>query len=103
LHFLHLHLSVFICVYLWLVFSFYADVGANEIPPGWPVRDWAFDFLVALTRANYSPTYGSSAMKRARLTALVTACWLMAVQPLLRRLTILPWRLISLPSNSMSL
>ena len=34
-------------------------------------------------------------MKRARLIALVTACWLTAVQPLLRRLMILPCRLVS--------
>ena len=34
-------------------------------------------------------------MKRARLMARVTACWLMAVQPLLRRLMILPCRLVS--------
>ncbi len=37
----------------------------------------------------YSPTYGSRAMNRARLIALVTACWLAAVQPLLRRPMIL--------------
>ena len=51
----------------------------------------------------YSPTYGNSAMNRARLMASVTACWLAAVQPLLRRLTILPWRLVSLFSSSKSL
>ena len=34
-------------------------------------------------------------MKRARLMASVTACWLTAVQPLFRRLMILPWRLMS--------
>ena len=42
------------------------------------------------SRATHSPTYGSSAMKRARLMASVTACWLAAVQPVLRRLTIRP-------------
>lgn len=51
----------------------------------------------------YSATYGRSAMNRARLTARVTACWLAAVQPLLRRLSNLPWRLVSFPSNSKSL
>lgn len=39
---------------------------------------------------NYSPVYGNKAMKRARLMARVTACWLTAVQPVLRRLTIRP-------------
>ena len=39
---------------------------------------------------NYSPTYGSRAMKRARLIAWVTACWLAAEQPVLRRPTIRP-------------
>ena len=43
-----------------------------------------------------SPTYGMSAMKRARLTARATACWLAAWQPVLRRLTMRPWRLVSL-------
>ena len=57
----------------------------------------------ALLHFFYSPTYGNSAMKRARLIASVTACWLAAVQPLLRRLTILPWRLVSLFSSSKSL
>ena len=51
----------------------------------------------------YSPVYGSRAMKRARLMALVTACWLAALQPVLRRPTIRPWRLISFFSNSTSL
>ena len=39
-------------------------------------------------------------MKRARLMAVVTACWLTAVQPLLRRLMILPCRLVSFFSSS---
>ena len=37
-----------------------------------------------------SETYGRSAMNRARLIAVETACWLAAVQPLLRRPTTLP-------------
>ena len=57
----------------------------------------------ALLARHYSPTYGNKAMKRARLMASVTACWLAAVQPLLRRLTILPWRLVSLLRSSKSL
>jgi len=37
---------------------------------------------------NQSPTKGSNAMKRARLIESDTACWLTAVQPVLRRPTI---------------
>lgn len=51
----------------------------------------------------YSPTNGINAMNRARLTAAVTACWLTAEQPLLRRPTIFPWRLTNLVNNSTSL
>ena len=42
-------------------------------------------------------------MKRARLMAAVTACWLTAVQPLLRRPMIFPWRLVSRFRSSTSL
>src|SRR5690606_14885044 len=41
------------------------------------LRGWA------APRTNYSPVYGSRAMKRARLTASVTACWLAAEHPVL--------------------
>src|SRR6266496_795024 len=44
----------------------------------------------AFCLSGHSPTYGNSAINLARLMASVTACWLAAVQPLLRRLTILP-------------
>jgi len=39
---------------------------------------------------SYSPVYGKSPMKRARLMAWLTVCWLTAVQPVLRRPTIRP-------------
>ena len=50
-----------------------------------------------------SPTNGNSAMNRARLIARATACWLAAWQPVLRRLTIRPWRLVSFVNRSRSL
>lgn len=53
--------------------------------------------------SDYSPVYGSSAMKRARLIARVTACWLTAEHPVLRRLTMRPWRLTNFFNSSTSL
>ncbi len=41
--------------------------------------------------------------KASRFTALVTACWLTAVQPVLRRTTIRPWRFTSFFKSSKSL
>jgi len=54
-------------------------------------------------QSHQSPLYGIKAMKRARLIDAVTACWLIAVQPVLRRPTILPWRLVSFFNSSTSL
>ena len=74
--------------------------------PGTGALHWRFDHRQrAFQRRarDYSPTNGSKAMKRARLTAAVTACWLAAVQPLLRRPTIRPWRFTIFLSSSTSL
>src|SRR5262245_54361574 len=60
-------------------------------------------FCKAASGRGHSPTYGINAMKRARLTASLTARWKAAQLPERLRLNILPWLVQSFLSVCTSL